>query len=98
MSLLSTYAGELITRVELQWDPISMRGVRFWTNLGRKWEWGYLDIPGATKATSSAPVPGAYLAAMRGFEGKPRARIAKKRYESSGHLFGNYLLIVSGVL
>lgn len=73
------FAGELITKVELQWDPISMRGVRFWTNQGRQWDWGFLDIPGATKATSEAPVKGAYLAAMRGFEGKPRAGISKKR-------------------
>lgn len=40
--------------------------------------WGFKDVPGSTKAAVDAPVPGAYVAAFRGFEGKP-APVAKKR-------------------
>lgn len=70
---------ELIVKIELQWDIISMRYVKFWTNKGRTFEWGFPDVPGATVAVSTPPVPGAYLAGFRGFEGKPRAGISKKR-------------------
>ncbi|WIA17009.1 hypothetical protein OEZ85_013919 [Tetradesmus obliquus] len=73
-------AGELITKVELQWDIISMRYVKFTTNTGRTWDWGFPGVAGAYTAVSEAPVAGAYLAGMRGFEGKPRAGISKKRY------------------
>ncbi|KAF6254331.1 hypothetical protein COO60DRAFT_1703369 [Scenedesmus sp. NREL 46B-D3] len=71
-------AGELITKVELQWDIVSMRYVKFTTNTGRTWDWGFADVAGASTAVSEAPVPGAYLAGMRGFEGKPRP-VSKKR-------------------
>lgn len=70
---------ELITKVELQWDPISMRYAVFTTNKGRALSWGFKDVAGATTAVAEAPVKGAYLAAIRGFEGKP-APVSKKRY------------------
>eukprot|EP00879_Flechtneria_rotunda_P027283 GHRR01029224.1.p1 GENE.GHRR01029224.1~~GHRR01029224.1.p1 ORF type:complete len:228 (+),score=10.75 GHRR01029224.1:49-684(+) len=73
--------GEQITQVELQWDPVSMRNVRLWTNEGRVFAWGFPNVTGATTAMATAPVPGAYMAAMRGFEGKPRP-VSKKRYGS----------------
>jgi hypothetical protein len=53
------------------------------TNKGRVLSWGFKDVPGSTKAAVEAPVPGAYVAAFRGFEGKP-APVAKKRYGGCG--------------
>jgi hypothetical protein len=50
----------------------------FTTNKGRTLSWGFKDVTGATKAVAEAPVPGAYVAAIRGFEGKP-APVSKKR-------------------
>jgi hypothetical protein len=50
----------------------------FTTSKGRALSWGFKDVEGATKAVVSAPVPGAYVAAIRGFEGKP-APVSKKR-------------------
>lgn len=70
--------GENIVKVLLQWDTISMRYAKLTTSLGRELEWGFKDVAGATTAVSEPPVPGAYLAAFRGFEGKPRP-VAKKR-------------------
>lgn len=54
------------------------RYAAFSTNKGRVLSWGFKDVPGSTKAAVEAPVPGAYVAAFRGFEGKP-APVAKKR-------------------
>lgn len=50
----------------------------FTTNKGRTLSWGFPNVAGATKAVAEAPVPGAYVAAIRGFEGKP-APVSKKR-------------------
>jgi hypothetical protein len=50
----------------------------FNTNKGRTLSWGFPNVAGATKAVAEAPVPGAYVAAIRGFEGKP-APVSKKR-------------------
>jgi len=50
----------------------------FTTNKGRALSWGFKDVAGATTAVAEAPVKGAYLAAIRGFEGKP-APVSKKR-------------------
>jgi hypothetical protein len=72
--------GEVITKVQIQWDPISMRHCTFTTSTGRELSWGFPNVTGCTTATAAAPVPGAYLAGFRGFEGKPRP-VSKKRYE-----------------
>lgn len=37
---------------------------------GRWFAWGFPDVAGATRAVVQAP-PGTYVAAFRGFEGKP---------------------------
>eukprot|EP00775_Hariotina_reticulata_P010764 gene10764-10920_t len=76
---VSLQQGEVITKVQIQWDPISMRHCTFTTNTGRQLSWGFPNVTGCTTATAVAPVPGAYLAGFRGFEGKPRP-VSKKRY------------------
>ena len=48
-----------------------MRWIQFTTNAGRAFEWGFKDVPGRQEITATAPRDGAYLAAFRGFEGKP---------------------------
>ena len=51
----------------------------FTTNKGRTLSWGFKDVTNATRALIEAPVPGSYLAAVRGLEGKP-APVSKKRW------------------
>ncbi|KAF6256750.1 hypothetical protein COO60DRAFT_1528060 [Scenedesmus sp. NREL 46B-D3] len=76
------YRDEVLVRAELEWDNI-MR----WANLpapckGRWFAWGFPDVAGATRAVVQAP-PGTYVAAFRGFEGKPLPKHLggyKKRY------------------
>jgi hypothetical protein len=53
--------------------------VSFTTNKGRTLSWGFKDVANATRALVEAPVPGSYLAAVRGLEGKP-APVSKKRW------------------
>lgn len=38
---------------------------------GRYCAWGFLGVAGASSAVVTPPVPGGYIAALRGFEGKP---------------------------
>eukprot|EP00879_Flechtneria_rotunda_P015909 GHRR01016637.1.p1 GENE.GHRR01016637.1~~GHRR01016637.1.p1 ORF type:complete len:173 (+),score=25.65 GHRR01016637.1:1128-1646(+) len=64
------YKDEAIVRVEIQWDHI-MRWFNFTTNLGRGFAWGFDKVPGTRKVVVDAPAPGAYVAAFRGYEGKP---------------------------
>ncbi|KIZ04484.1 hypothetical protein MNEG_3476 [Monoraphidium neglectum] len=74
--------GEKIVRVELQHDSV-MRWMAFVTQLGRRFEWGFKDRENATSDADYAPRDGAYLAAVRGYEGKqlPKALGGyKKRY------------------
>ncbi|GBF89996.1 tyrosine serine phosphatase [Raphidocelis subcapitata] len=74
--------GEMITRVDLQHDSV-MRYMAFTTQWGRRYEWGFKDMPGVESYTAYAPREGAYLAAFRGFEGKqlpPELGGYKKRY------------------
>ncbi|GBF88704.1 tyrosine serine phosphatase [Raphidocelis subcapitata] len=74
--------GEKIVKVELQHDSV-MRWMAFTTNLGHRYEWGFKDQPDAESYVIEAPRPGAYLAAIRGFEGKQLPKELggyKKRY------------------
>lgn len=68
--------------MDLQHDDV-MRWMAFSTNLGRRFEWGFKDHPGATSYVDAAPRDGAYLAAVRGYEGKQLPKELggyKKRY------------------
>lgn len=38
---------------------------------GRYCSWGFQDVENVTKAVVEAPGPGMYIAALRGYEGKP---------------------------
>eukprot|EP00775_Hariotina_reticulata_P009683 gene9683-9841_t len=64
------YKDEVLVRAEFQWDSI-MRWMNFTSNLGRYFAWGFPNVEGAQTIIQQAPHPGAYIAAFRGFEGKP---------------------------
>uniref|UniRef100_A0A383VG82 Uncharacterized protein n=1 Tax=Tetradesmus obliquus TaxID=3088 RepID=A0A383VG82_TETOB len=75
------YRDEVLVRAELEWDTI-MRWANFTSSQGRWFAWGFPNVTGVTKAAVQAPA-GAYIAAFRGFEGKPLPKHLggyKKRY------------------
>eukprot|EP00878_Enallax_costatus_P013505 GHUV01014120.1.p1 GENE.GHUV01014120.1~~GHUV01014120.1.p1 ORF type:complete len:129 (+),score=40.56 GHUV01014120.1:955-1341(+) len=60
-----------------------MRWMNFTSNLGRSFSWGFPGVSGAQTAVVQAPTVGSYIAAFRGYEGKPLPESQggfKKRY------------------
>jgi len=62
--------GEGVVKAEVQYDTV-MRFMEFTTNRGQKCTWGFRNVANTTMGMALAPNAGAYLAAIRGNEGKP---------------------------
>lgn len=69
MPLLSPWV-QAIVKAEVQHDRLQ-RYMAFTLNTGRVCSWGFPNATNTTTYIATAPNPGAYLAAVRGFEGKP---------------------------